>query len=94
MYFSGGVPSTVVAFTDEMMIQWKEILVIARTTNFYNEQDQLIWYYATKGVYSSGSLYVVINFRGVKPIYLPSVWYLKIFQGFKSSCGFYHNIKL
>jgi hypothetical protein len=42
------------------------------------EEDQLIWKYESTGVYSSKSLYAVINFRGVQPVYLPSVWDLKI----------------
>jgi hypothetical protein len=32
----------------------------------------------SNGVYSSKSLYAIINFRGVKPIYLPAVWSSKI----------------
>jgi hypothetical protein len=38
----------------------------------------LIWKYESNGVYSSKSLYAIINFRGVQPIYLPAVWDLKI----------------
>jgi hypothetical protein len=34
--------------------------------------------YESNGIYSSKSLYALINFRGVKPIYLPPVWDLKI----------------
>jgi hypothetical protein len=29
-------------------------------------------------VYSSKSLYAIVNFRGVQPVYLPAVWDLKI----------------
>jgi hypothetical protein len=38
----------------------------------------MIWMYESKGIYSSKSLYAIINFRGVKPIYLLVVWKLKI----------------
>lgn len=38
----------------------------------------MIWMYESNAVYSSKSLYTIVNFRGVKPIYLPAVWKLKI----------------
>jgi hypothetical protein len=34
----------------------------------------LVWQFQSSGIYSSQSLYAIINFRGVKPVYLPSVW--------------------
>jgi hypothetical protein len=52
-----------------MMVQWQEILVIASTINFNDDEDQPIWQYETNGVYSSSSMYNVINFRGIQPIY-------------------------
>jgi hypothetical protein len=60
------------------MIQWLEIVEIARGINFSNSPDQLIWKYESSGVYSSKSLYATVNFRGVQPVYLPAVWDLKI----------------
>jgi hypothetical protein len=45
---------------------------------FSEEEDQLIYQYESNGVYSPKSLYVVINFRGVQPVYLLVVWDLKI----------------
>jgi hypothetical protein len=65
-------------FTEDMMAQWYELLEIAKTISFSQDEDQLIWQYNSSGVYSSSSLYAIINFRGVKPIYLPAVWKLKI----------------
>jgi hypothetical protein len=61
-----------------MMDMWREIVEIAQTIIFSVEEDQLIWKYESKGVYSSKSLYAVINFRGVQPVFPPSVWELKI----------------
>jgi hypothetical protein len=52
------------------MAQWLEILEIAREINFNDSPDQLIWKYESIGVYSSKSLYAIVNFRGVQPIYL------------------------
>jgi hypothetical protein len=65
-------------FTEELMAQWLEILEIAREITFNDSPDQLIWKYESNGVYASKSLYAIVNFRGVQPIYLPIVWDLKI----------------
>jgi hypothetical protein len=61
-----------------MMVQWWELLVIASTINFSEDEDQPILQYETNGIYSSSSMYNLVNFRGVQPIYLPPVWKLKI----------------
>jgi hypothetical protein len=37
-------------FTDEMMVQWQELLVIASTINFSEDEDQPIWQYETNGI--------------------------------------------
>jgi hypothetical protein len=57
---------------------WLEIVQLASTIIFSEEEDALIWSFTSNGVYTSQSLYRVINFRGVKPVYTPSVWSLKI----------------
>ena len=61
-----------------MMMQWQEILAIAGSIVFSTSEDQLIWQYESKGVYSSSSMYSLVNFRGVRQIFLPTVWKLKI----------------
>jgi hypothetical protein len=55
------------------MDMWFEVVEIAKTIIFSNEEDRLIWKYESNGVYSSKSLYATINFRGVQPVYLPAV---------------------
>jgi hypothetical protein len=65
-------------FTAELLVQWQEILVIASTISFTDSEDQLIWQFESNGVYSSQSIYALVNFRGVKHVFLPSVWKLKI----------------
>jgi hypothetical protein len=50
--------------TEDMMIQWHELMELARPIPFSNEEDQLIWQYNSSGVYSYSSLYAVIIFGG------------------------------
>ena len=38
----------------------------------------MIWHFNSSGVYSSQSLYKVINFRGIKSVHASAVWSLKI----------------
>jgi hypothetical protein len=38
------------------------------------ETDTLVWCYDSAGVYTSQSMYDVINYRGVTPMYVPAVW--------------------
>jgi hypothetical protein len=44
---------------------WEEVVNIANDINFTDEEDALIWQFQSSEVYSSQSLYGVINFRGV-----------------------------
>ena len=60
------------------MNQWLELLSIMENVVLSDSEDQLLWKYESKGVYSSKSLYAIVNFRGVQPVYLPSVWEIKI----------------
>jgi hypothetical protein len=57
---------------------WEEVVSIAESVNFTPEEDELIWQFQSSGVYSTQSLYGVINFRGVIPVFLPAVWKLPI----------------
>jgi hypothetical protein len=62
----------------KFMIQQLEILEIPRGINYSDCPDQLIWKYESSGLYSSKSLYAIVNFRGVQPVYLHDVGDLKI----------------
>jgi hypothetical protein len=57
---------------------WLDIVQLASTISFSNEEDSLIWQFSSNGVYSSQSFYKVSNFRGILPVYTPAVWELKI----------------
>ena len=56
------------------MEQWRDLESIAQGVSLTSETDSLIWSYTSSGVYSSSSLYAIINFRGVKRIFTPAVW--------------------
>jgi hypothetical protein len=53
---------------------WDEVVSLASSITLTEEEDEPIWQFNSTGVYSSQSLYVVINFRGVQPVYVPAVW--------------------
>ena len=56
-----------------MMLQWYQIVDIARTLNLNEEEDQFIWQYESNGIYFSKSMYAIVNFRRFKQVYLPVV---------------------
>jgi hypothetical protein len=61
-----------------LMNMWYEVVNIASTLELSQDEDELIWQFHSSGVYSSQSLYVVINFRGVSLVFVPAVWSLKV----------------
>ena len=65
-------------FDDKLMEQWYQLVEIAKEIIFDGDSDALIWQLENKGVYSSSSLYHVINFRGVQPLFLLAVWKLVV----------------
>lgn len=58
-------------FSDEMMIQWHELLSIIRGVTLNGDEDQLIRLYDFNWLYSSSSMYSIVNFRRVQQIFLP-----------------------
>ena len=38
----------------------------------------MIWQYNSNGIYSTQSLYKIINFRGVQPVFVSAVWGIKV----------------
>ena len=62
----------------KLMNDWLEVKQLASAINFTSEEDSLIWMFSSKGVYSSQTLYKIINFRGVTQIHVSAVWKLVI----------------
>lgn len=61
-----------------LMQLWLEIRQLASTIVFSEEEDAFIWHFNSNSNYSRQSLYKVINFKGVVPVYVPAVWRLKV----------------
>lgn len=57
---------------------WEEVVQLASTIVFTDDPDSLVWQFSSNGIYSSQSLYKVINCRGVIPVHEPAVWKLFI----------------
>lgn len=58
--------------------KWLEIVQLASTIELNDDDDTMIWKFNSNGIYSSQSLYRIINFRGIVPVHVPSIWSLKI----------------
>lgn len=65
-------------FDQRLFNLWLEIVQLASTIVFTEDEDASIWQFNSSGIYSSQSLYKIINFRGITPIHVPAVWHLKI----------------
>lgn len=63
---------------ERLFSMWLEIVEIAKSISFSDCHDSLVWQYKNSGLYSSSSLYAVINFRGVTPVFIPTVWKLVV----------------
>lgn len=62
------------AFSGKLLESWMCIEQILHSVTYTEGEDALIWQYDSKGVYTTSSLYSIINFRGVQLVYIPSVW--------------------
>jgi hypothetical protein len=51
-----------------LLNMWDEVVNIASDLALSTDEDELIWQFHSSGVYSSQSLYTVMNFRGVTPV--------------------------
>jgi hypothetical protein len=60
------------------MALWQEILQIASDIQFRDEEDTIIWQFASSGKFSVQTMYAVINDRGVKQVYTPVMWKISV----------------
>jgi hypothetical protein len=61
-----------------LMRLWDELISIAETIVFSGEEDELVWQFHSSGVYSLQSMYVVLNYSGVTPVFTFAVWNLRV----------------
>jgi hypothetical protein len=57
---------------------WEELLSIASSICLSDKDDDMVWMFNSSRIYSSHCLYRVVNFRGVKPVFLPAVSILHV----------------
>lgn len=62
------------------MEQWFQLVEFADSIAYFVDCDALVWQLENKGIYSTSSLYHVINFRGIQSIFVPVVWNLRVSQ--------------
>jgi hypothetical protein len=65
-------------FNAKMMEKWFELEEICKSIVFSPDCDALIWTYTSDGQYSTSSLYNIISFQGVTPIFIHDVWSLVV----------------
>jgi len=53
-----------------MLEKWFELEEIVKSVVYKPGGDALVWVYNSNGIYSTSSLYTIINFRGVQPVFL------------------------
>jgi hypothetical protein len=64
--------------TKKLVSLWEELVAIVQGLILSDGEDQMVWKISDSGVYSSQSLYAVLNFRGITHVFLPAVWKLNI----------------
>jgi hypothetical protein len=57
---------------------WEGLVSIAESLVLTDEEDDYVWQFNSSRIYSSQSLYSVINFRGVTPVFIPTVWKIAV----------------
>ena len=64
--------------SEQGMNLWWELVNLMSEVTLSEEGDQIIWAYSSSGKYSVQSLYAVVNFRGISPVFVSSIWKLPI----------------
>lgn len=57
---------------------WLELVAIAESICYKEETDKLVWKYNSNGLYSTQTLYAVISYGGVQPVYPPVIWEISV----------------
>lgn len=65
-------------FDEHMMQRWYELVAIVEAVSLSEEPNQMIWRLHNSGIYNVQSLYVVVNFRGITPVFVQALWKVNI----------------
>jgi hypothetical protein len=65
-------------FSERMLEVWDELRVVVENLVLRDETDALVWCYNFAEVFSSQSMYAIINYRGVTLVYVPAVWKINV----------------
>jgi len=64
--------------SEQLMNLWWELVDVMSEVTLSEEEDLMIWTYNSSGKYSVQSLYAAVNFRGITPVFVSSIWKLHI----------------
>jgi hypothetical protein len=76
-----------------VMNLWHELVQIASSISFNEEEDAIVWQYNSSGKYSVQSLYAIVNDRGMRQIFTRSCGRSMCHLGFIFSYGLVANNK-
>ena len=69
--FRRGVNNTV-------MQEWMSLVAIVESITYTNDCDSIVWTFSSSGKFSVQSMYNIVSFRGIQPVYTPVVWNLHV----------------
>ena len=61
-----------------MMQEWMSLVAIAESITYTNDCDSIVWTFSSSGKFSVLSMYNIVSFRGIQPVYTPVVWNLHV----------------
>ena len=61
-----------------LMQKWLDLVAIAEFVNYNDDCDAIVWSFADSNSFSVLAVYKTISFRGVQPVYAPSIWGLNV----------------
>ena len=64
--------------SEQVMNLWWELVSLINGIVLSEEEDQIVWAYTSSGKYIVQSLYAVVNFRGITPVFVNLVWKLPV----------------
>lgn len=60
-------------FGARLLEQWESLSQILSSLVLSPESDQMLWKLNNSGIYTSRSLYAIVNCRGIFPVYVPAL---------------------